>query len=60
MPVNRPTQFGKPNKTGTPKTSAQGRVCAADGCRAILSIYNDSAHCAPHAQPEFRFGGRRS
>ena len=29
-------------------TYSRGRVCAAEGCRTLLSIYNPSKLCWPH------------
>ena len=31
-----------------PKTYGSGRICAADGCRTILSRYNPSSVCCLH------------
>jgi len=31
------------------RTYAAGRVCAHDGCRTVLSIYNSEPECARHA-----------
>ncbi|HEX9237061.1 MAG TPA: hypothetical protein VF972_12350 [Actinomycetota bacterium] len=41
-------QFGTPHKSKTPKISPHGRVCRADGCTTVLSIYNDAAECSMH------------
>jgi hypothetical protein len=35
------------------KAHAAGRVCAADGCSTILSVYNGGERCAVH---DFRHG----
>ena len=32
-------------------TYSPGRVCAAEGCRTLLSIYNPSKLCWPHESP---------
>ncbi len=42
------TQFGTPDRGKITKTSARGRVCAADGCNTVLSVYNDSPVCSVH------------
>jgi hypothetical protein len=40
---------------GTPsQTYASGRVCAAPGCSARLSIYNSLAYCALHRSQQSR------
>jgi hypothetical protein len=41
-------QFGVPTKGRTTRTSDRGRVCRADGCATVLSIYNDSSDCSVH------------
>lgn len=34
------------------RTYDAGRVCAAEGCRTVLSIYNPSRFCGLHAAPD--------
>ena len=39
------------------KQYGKGRVCLADGCEQVLSIYNDNKQCflhAPKKQPRIR------
>jgi len=40
------------------RTYAAGRVCAAEGCHTVLSVYNPSRFCGLHATPD-RSRGRR-
>ncbi len=48
-PVRRPVQTYRP-----------GRVCVADGCLTVLSIYNGSGQCSVHQPVHFpKFRGRR-
>ncbi len=32
------------------KRAKPGRVCEAEGCQTVLSIYNDSSDCSMHAR----------
>jgi hypothetical protein len=34
------------------RTYASGRVCAAEGCTTVLSIYNPSRFCGLHSAPD--------
>ena len=41
-------------------TYPPGRVCAAEGCQTVLSIYNGSEHCWVHQSVRFpRVRGKR-
>lgn len=40
------------------RTYTAGRVCAADGCLTVLSIYNPSRYCGLHSAPD-RVSARR-
>lgn len=35
---------------GKRRVKGEGRVCAEEGCGAILSIYNPADHCAIHSR----------
>ena len=44
-------QFGIPLKGKSIRKATRGRVCQADGCATVLSIYNGAEDCSVH---EFR------
>jgi hypothetical protein len=41
-------QFGAPVKGKSLEVSDRGRVCWAEGCTTLLSVYNHSDHCSLH------------
>jgi hypothetical protein len=41
------------------RTYTVGRVCAAEGCSTVLSIYNPSRFCGLHLKPDGSRGRRR-
>jgi hypothetical protein len=42
------------------RTTSTGRVCAADGCRTRLSVYNAGEHCWQHTDIAFpNYRGKR-
>jgi hypothetical protein len=46
-------------KLRAPKTHAEGRVCANEGCTTLLSRYNKREHCYAHAPTRYpRLRGR--
>jgi hypothetical protein len=45
---NGRVQFGLPVKSKSHRRGALGRVCQADGCTTVLSIYNNSDDCSLH------------
>lgn len=48
-------QFGAPARGKEASArSPRGRVCAQDGCRTILSIYNKSSRCSVHEDRVYR------
>ena len=41
-----------PGNTGRgPRRGRSGRVCAADACMTVLSVYNDGDRCWEHTSP---------
>ena len=34
-----------------PKVTKGERICAQDGCKTVLSKYNDTAYCSVHNNP---------
>jgi hypothetical protein len=51
--VTKRTEFGAASK-GAHVQSAKGRVCAAQGCSTILSVYNALGVCSAHEVPKRR------
>jgi hypothetical protein len=47
--------FG-PSGPGRTASSPRGRVCQAEGCLTLLSIYNHAPWCSLHEQPASRAG----
>ena len=47
-------QFGAIDRHKGAKTSRRGRVCTAEGCTTVLSIYNDQTECSVHEVPARR------
>lgn len=58
-PHNSRVQFGKADKGRTTKASESGRVCRAEGCTTVLSIYNDAADCSLHERQATKLSPRR-
>ena len=50
---NRGVQFGSSSKHST-ASFPRGRVCQAEGCLTILSVYNPLAWCSVHERPAGR------
>jgi hypothetical protein len=44
--------------TRAPKIHGVGRVCAAERCGTVLSVYNPSDLCSVHAPPPSQLPGR--
>ena len=51
--MTKRTEFGAASK-GAHVKSAKGRVCAAQGCSTILSVYNALGVCSAHEIPKRR------
>ena len=55
------TKGSRPGHLPAPSRALEkGRVCAHDGCRTTLSVYNESAFCWQHADVIFpNYRGKR-
>lgn len=55
------TKGTRPGHLPTPSHAGErGRVCAHDGCRTKLSVYNEGDHCWQHADVAFpNYRGKR-
>lgn len=42
------------------RTVTAGRICRADGCATVLSIYNESEDCSVHGHGKMKFARDRS
>ena len=52
-------QFGIPVKGKSPRRGALGRICRADGCTTVLSIYNATDDCSLHEHRSLKSGRDR-
>ena len=41
------------------RMSIRGRICQADGCATVLSVYNDSEDCSVHGHGKMKFARDR-
>ncbi len=55
------TKGTKPGHLPAPsRTEEEGRVCAFEGCRTKLSVYNEGAYCWQHSDVVFpNYRGKR-